>query len=131
MKTSGVEAALAEMDFDIADNDSGMKKLPVSKPAAFVCEPEATLAVDELEAELDGKDIGMFDTYTTSNSDGRWYLNFEVFTEDFNRVLVKMWPDAVRVYPREDGPTLGELAQITSAIESAFETSLTHDPIDE
>jgi len=130
MKTSEVEAALAEMDYEIVENEFGME-LPVSIPAAFACDPEATLAVDELEAELERKNIGMFVEYTNRSDDGRWKFNFELYTHDAKRIAAKMWPDALRVYPREQGPTLGELAQITSAVESAFETSLTHDPIDD
>lgn len=129
MKTSEVEAALAEMDYEVVENEFGMT-LPVSKPAGFACEPDATLDVDELEAELDRKDIGLFAEFTNRSDDGRWYFNFELYTRDAKRIAAKMWPDALRVYPREEGPTLGELAQITSAIERAFGTTLTHDPID-
>jgi len=130
MKTTQLETAHAEMCYEMTDNEFGMD-LPVSIPCGLSCDPSATLDVDAFETELDGKEMGTLDLHTSHNDDNdRWFLDCEIYVrESHKRIKMKCWPDAARVYPREDGPTLGELAQITSAIEAAFETTLHHDPI--
>lgn len=130
MKTTGVESAIGEMDYEVSENQFGME-VPLSIPAAFSINPEATLDEDALNQELEKKDLGMFDRYTKEiGENGRWYLNFEIIGHEYKRINVKMWPDNLRIYPRENQPDVCELAQITSAIEQAMDCSLEHDPID-
>ena len=129
MKTTQLEAAHEEMSYETFEGDFGNEQ-SVSYPAGFACSPNATLDVDAFEAELDRKGLGMFSEYTNRSENGRWRFDFEIYTRDYKRIAAKMWPDTLRLYPREDGPTLGELAQVTSAIERTMDTTLTHAPID-
>ncbi len=130
MKTSGVEAALDEMDYVVSETQFGME-VPASIPAGFKVEPEATLDKEALENRLETKDMGMFSDYSkhAENSE-RWFFDFEVIGRDYKRIHLKMWPDSLRIYPRENQPELGELAQITSAIEQAMDCTLHHNPIE-
>lgn len=51
--------------------------------------------------------------------------------EDYKRL--KIWVgrgEVVRIFPREDGPSVDELAAILEALEVGFDAPLTHDPID-
>ncbi len=130
MKTSGVEAALEEMDYVVSETQFGME-VPASIPAGFKVEPEATLDEEALEERLESKGLGMFSDYSKHAEDSeRWFFDFEVLGRDYKRIHLKMWPDSLRIYPREDQPEPGELAQITSAIEQAMDCQLHHDPID-
>ena len=131
MKTSGVEAAVVEMDYEEVENMAGVT-MPVSKPAAFKVEPEADFDPEGLEQQLEKKGLGKFDEYDRHNEEtGRWYYKFEIIGEDYKRISVKMWPDALRIYPRENQPDVLEMAQITSAIERGMDCELHHDPIDD
>ncbi len=130
MKTSGVEAALDEMDYVVSETQFGME-VPASIPAAFKIDPEATLDEEALKDRLESKNLGMMSEYVRHAEDSeRWFFDFEVFGRDYKRIHLKMWPDTLRIYPRENQPELGELAQITSAIEQAMECQLHHNPID-
>jgi len=129
MKTTQLEAALDEMGYEMTDGEFGAS-FPVSIPCGLSCDPPATCDVDAFEDELDGKEMGALDSHTRHKEDERWFLDCDIYIrENYKRIKLKCWPDAVRLYPREDGPSLGELAQITSAIEAAFDTTLHHDPI--
>jgi len=130
MKTTQLEAAHEEMGYETFEGQFGNDQ-SVSYPAGFACSPDATLDVDALEQELDRKGLGFFAEYTKRSEDGRFRFDFEIYTRDYKRIVGKMWPDALRLYPREDGPTLGELAQVTSGIERTMDTTLTHDPVDD
>lgn len=131
MKTSGVESAIEEMDYEIVENCAGIE-MPLSKPAAFRVDPQAELNQDALKEALESKDMGMFAEYVNHNDEtGRWYFKFEVYGHEYKRIQAKMWPDALRVYPRENQPDVPELAQITSAIEQSMDCTLHHDPIDD
>jgi len=131
MKTTQLENALEEMGYEIADSDFGME-FPVSIPCGLECDTPATFTdIDGFEAELEKKNMGTLDGHTVNN-DGGWFVDCDIYIkENYKRVKAKVWENSVRLYPREDGPTLGELAQITSAIETAFETQLSHEPIDQ
>ena len=124
MKTSELESAYEEMEYTVSENSFGME-MPASIPAQFACDPEATLDADALEDRLEAKDLGVYIEFDRARS-----LDFEVYGRDYKRIGVKMNSRSVRVYPRENEPTLGELAQITSAIEQAMDCSLSHDPIE-
>ena len=130
MKTTGVESAIEEMDYGVVENQFGMETA-VSTPAAFSIEPEAKLNEEALEAELEKKDLGMFAEYTTHAKDSdRWYFKFEIIGHEYKRISAKMWPDGLRLFPRENQPDVGELAKITSAIEQSMNCELHHDPIE-
>lgn len=54
-----------------------------------------------------------------------------VSREDYKRISVRVFrDDAVRVYPRENQPTVDEVAAIIEALEEGFGASLEHDPIE-
>lgn len=130
MKTTGVENAIDEMDYEQVENSFGVT-MPVSTPAQFVFTETAADNYDGIEAELDSKGLRSFREQIKNGAkrDG-WYYNFEVIGRDYKRIAVKMWPNKIRIYPRENQPELTELAQITSAIESACGSGLEHSPIE-
>lgn len=132
MKTTHVENALDEMNYEIVENSLGVE-LPCSKPAAFDFEVRPELNPDRLDSVFSSKGFYLLDEYENHDSESeRWYYKFEICsTDDYKKIQVKMWPDTVRIYPRENQPDLCELAQITSAIEEACSSSLVHSPIEE
>jgi len=131
MKTSEVEAALDEMGYENNTNSVTGMDMPVSIPCGLSCNQPATYTEEAFEVELEKKGMSTLDTHSRQKENGQFFVDCDVYIpENYKRIKVKIWQESVRLYPREDAPTLGELAQITSAIESAFDTQLSHDPIE-
>jgi len=131
MKTTELEAALEEMGYENHTNSITGMDMPVSIPCGLSCDPPATYDSEAFETELEKKDMGTLDSHFKEKDNGQFFVDCDVYIRDnYKRIKAKVWRESVRLYPREDGPTLGELAQITSAIEAAFDTQLYHDPIE-
>lgn len=132
MKTSHVEAALEEMEFEMVDNNAGLT-LPCSKPASFSFTEPAELDESELEVALEKKGFFVITPWVKRQDDGpRFLWDGEVYIEErYAKISVKIWRDSVRIYPQEDGVELGELAKLTNAIETALNAPLEHDPIEQ
>lgn len=130
MKTSDVESGLEEMDYRVSENSFGME-MASSKPAAFDFSDTPTKNLDGLKDELEKKGFGTHTDFQKDKPDSdRFYIDLEVYTQDYSKFTVKLWRETVRIYPGENGISKGELAQVTRAIETAFDAGLEHSPIE-
>lgn len=132
MKTSHVEAALEEMDFEMVENGAGLE-LPSSKPASFSFTEPVELDEDRVYEGFRSKDFAVLTPFIKRKEGSEKFVwEADLYTDKrMAKTKVKIWRDSVRIYPREDGVELTELAQITSAIESAMNATLEHDPIEQ
>lgn len=128
MDKDNIEGALNEMDFSIVDN--GVIQVPSSKPAAFTFEEPAELDVEKIEEELDDKDFAMLTPDYNIKENGEFYCYFDVMTDHYKKLSIKIWREDLRIYPHEDPPDKYELSRILHAIEDALSNNLTHDPIE-
>jgi len=133
MKTSHVEAGIEEMGYEIQDGMGGVE-IPVSIPAQFTC-ADPTPNLDRFDLALQARDMTRLPDRGVIESDvtDEWVFETEVLIkEKYKRLTVKIWHDGcVRIYPREDAPTVGQFAQLTKAIELGFQTYLEHEPLND
>ena len=118
-----IEDGLAQMKFEIADD--GAIKLPLSTPATYEFENEATLDEAAFEAAIDDYGFSVFDTIVRENENG-FYYKTDLMTDHYKRIVVKVWKETANIYPKEKQTDHYELARIVHAIEDAFDAELTH-----
>lgn len=65
-------------------------------------------------------------------ADQRQYYEGEILSEDYRRLRIVVFRgNVVRLFPREDGLTTHQLADVIYALEKGFNAPLEHDPIDD
>jgi len=128
MKTSHVESALEQMSFDVTENSFGME-MAVSEPATLKFTESPKYDKDKINSAISNKNMAVIDEYEQTTDDSWKYEFYAVAFEPYTKLKVKMWPNSVNIYPKE-GPTIGQLAQLTNAIERSMNATLTHDTDD-
>jgi len=124
---SDVDAGLDEMEYEVVESQFGLS-VPCSVPATYACDPPATGTGGDIVQAFDSKTTVTLDIRQLKHWDGssRFYLHAEILTADYRRVFVKAWRDCLRIYPRKERVSRGQLAETLAALEDGLHTHLTH-----
>jgi len=120
-----IKAGMDQMGFEMLDN--GVMELPSSKPAMYAFVEPATYDAEAFKAEIKDHDFNITGDVTTENDSGEFYYFVEVLTDHYKTVKVKIWPEKVRIFPKENGIDTYEFSRIVHAIEDAFQAELEHE----
>lgn len=121
-----IQAGLDQMNFEMVDN--GVIEIPSSRPASFAFTTEPTLDVDAIEPAFAEYDFGTMDMTHDTRENGDFYCYFDVVTDHYKRLSVKIWREKCRIYPHENRVDTYELTRIVHAIEAALGAELEHSP---
>lgn len=122
--TEKIEAGMAQMGFEMVDN--GNIEIPSSKPAMYAFTEPATYDPESFKEEIEQHDFGITGEVTTEKDSGEFYYFVEVVTDHYKSIKVKIWPDQVRLFPKEEGIDTYEFSRLIHAIEDGFGSDLEH-----
>jgi hypothetical protein len=125
-------AAHDEMDFTTTEGNFG-QTFDTSIPAQLRPVSDPTPDFEHFHELLAEFGFASLDTHPTTERGEREFYDGEICSlDDYKRISIRTFRDGVvRIYPREDQPTVTELTHIIYALEQALDCTLEHDPIED